>query len=198
MTGALTDFVFAILPWFYITKVKISMKEKVSIGIALSAGFAAGVCSIMKIYYTSTLGAHSDYTCTYPYKSRLFSRANNATVDTIPLVVWSCVELALINIAAGIPTLRPLYLWISGGNAKGTSTSQSSYDMRYGSGMGRLNRFGNRSGGATELGSSDHVHELNIYQSRTLDVTFEDRKDYNPSFTKAPGLRTTVEVHRKI
>jgi hypothetical protein len=64
VTGALTDFVFALLPWLYITKVKISFKEKVSVGFALSAGFAAGVCSIMKIYYTSTLGAHTDYTCT--------------------------------------------------------------------------------------------------------------------------------------
>ncbi|CAI6335374.1 unnamed protein product [Periconia digitata] len=180
VTGALTDFVFALLPWFYITKVQISLKEKLSVGVALSAGFAAGVCSIMKIYYTSTLGAHADY-----------------TYDTIPLIIWSCVELALINIAACIPTLRPLYLWIRGENVKGTSMNQSGYDMRYGSGTGRLNRFANRSGGATELGSSDHVHELNIYQSKTLDVTFEDRKDYNYGYKKSssPGIRTTVEVH---
>lgn len=119
-------------------------------------------------------------------------------VDTIPLVIWSCVELALINIAACIPTLRPLYLWINGEGARGSGKNQSASRLQYGGGTGRLNRLTSRSRGATELSSSENVHELNIYQSRTLDVTFEDRKDHTHGWKKAHGIRTTVEVHREL
>jgi hypothetical protein len=117
------------------------------------------------------------------------------TVDTTQLIIWSCVELALINIAACVPTLRPLYLWISGESSKASSISPSAYDKRYGTGTGRFNRFANRSGGATQLGSSDHVHELNIYQSRTLEVTFEGRNEHNHGFKQASDIRTTFEVN---
>ena len=63
--GAVTDFSFAILPWFYVIKLKIGLKEKITVGVALSMGFFAAICSILKIYYTGTLGAHSDYSCKY-------------------------------------------------------------------------------------------------------------------------------------
>jgi len=61
--GAATDFVYAILPWFYIRTLKIGLKEKISVGVALSMGIFAGACSILKIYYTWTLGSHTDFTC---------------------------------------------------------------------------------------------------------------------------------------
>ena len=61
--GAITDFAFAILPWFYVSKLRINIKEKITVGVALSMGFFAAICSILKIYYTSVLGAHADFTC---------------------------------------------------------------------------------------------------------------------------------------
>jgi hypothetical protein len=63
VTGAASDFVLAILPWFYIGKLNIGLKEKISIGLVMSTGIFATACSILKIYYTSTLGPRTDYSC---------------------------------------------------------------------------------------------------------------------------------------
>jgi hypothetical protein len=75
VTGAVSDFVLAILPWFYIRNLQIGIKEKISVGFALSVGFLAGVCSILKIYYTSTLGARSDYSCKFRRSSTMITRS---------------------------------------------------------------------------------------------------------------------------
>lgn len=62
--GAVTDFAYAVLPWFYIVRLQMSTRRKIAVGLALSAGLLPFVCSILKIYYTSTLGADTDPTCT--------------------------------------------------------------------------------------------------------------------------------------
>jgi hypothetical protein len=89
-------FILAAIPWFYITKLRIVRREKIAVGVALSFGFLAGIFSILKVYYTTRLNSRTDY-----------------AYDTIPLVLWSCAELCAINIAACIPTLRPLLQKIS-------------------------------------------------------------------------------------
>lgn len=61
--GALADFAFAIIPWFYVYKLKMKLKERIAVGVALSLGFFAGVASILKIYYTGRLTSRSDYAC---------------------------------------------------------------------------------------------------------------------------------------
>lgn len=89
-------------------------REKVAVGIALSVGFLAGIFSILKIYYTTTLNARADY-----------------AYDTIPLVLWSCGELCAINIAACIPTLRPLLQKISPSTGFSGNRSKRSADQQY-------------------------------------------------------------------
>jgi hypothetical protein len=65
VVGAITDLAFAIVPWVYIRSLHINLKEKISVGVALSMGFFACICSVLKIYYTWTLGSHADFTCKY-------------------------------------------------------------------------------------------------------------------------------------
>jgi hypothetical protein len=116
------------------------------------------------------------------------------TVDTIPLVIWSCAELALINVAACIPTLRPLYLWISGKNPQDPITRASAYGSRYGTGSGRFGRFTQRSAPSTQLESSDE-NDHNIYQFRTYDVSVKDREDEHSDSTKTDtGIGATFTV----
>ncbi|CRG88300.1 hypothetical protein PISL3812_05329 [Talaromyces islandicus] len=161
VVGAITDLVFAIVPWFYIKNLHINLKEKIGVGVALSMGFFACICSILKIYYTWTLGSHGDF-----------------TYDTIPLVIWSCVELALVNLAACIPTLGPLYALITGRGKSNTSNAATTFGSKYsGNRVGPgLGRFTTRSARGTEHEYSDE-HGLNIYQETTYDVTFRDRDD---------------------
>lgn len=115
-------------------------------------------------------------------------------VDTVPLVIWSCVELALINVAACIPTLRPLYLWLSGQNPHIPASSHPSHSMQYGSASGRFGRITNRSAKGTQLASDDDC-DLNIYQMKTCDVTFNDREDdQSKSSRTGTGIGTTVDI----
>ncbi|KAK2760702.1 hypothetical protein FQN54_001937 [Arachnomyces sp. PD_36] len=156
VTGAVTDFLFAIVPWIYVRNLQMGLKEKISVGVALSMGFFAGACSILKIYYTWTLGAHADF-----------------TYDTVPLVIWSCAELGLINVAACIPPLRPLYLWLTGKERGHFGTVvPSAYGSNYGNNTGFSGRVTNRSNRGIPIGSSDD-HALNIYQSKSYHVSFE-------------------------
>ena len=61
--GCASDFILATIPWYYIPKLQMSMQQKIGIGLALSAGYFAGVCSILKIYYTTRLTSRTDYAC---------------------------------------------------------------------------------------------------------------------------------------
>ncbi|KAJ5683484.1 hypothetical protein N7462_006649 [Penicillium macrosclerotiorum] len=88
---AAVDFYFALLPWIFIWKLNMKFKEKMSIAISLSLGFVACVCGIIR---TIELGGLA---------------STNYTEDTVSLIIWSAVELAVTLICVGIPTVRPLY-----------------------------------------------------------------------------------------
>lgn len=94
-------------------------------------------------------------------------------VDTVPLVIWSCTELALINIAACIPTLRPLYTWLTGEGRGAASTKPYGYPSGYGEGTGHFVRVSNRSNRSIQAGQEDE-HALNIYHSKSYRVSFEE------------------------
>ncbi|KAE8147818.1 hypothetical protein BDV25DRAFT_159523 [Aspergillus avenaceus] len=102
---AVVDFYFAILPWIFIWELNMRFKEKMTIAISLSLGFIAGICGIVR---TIELGGLS---------------SSNYTEDTVPLIIWSAVELAVTLICVGIPTVRPLYRRIVHG-----STAKESHE----------------------------------------------------------------------
>ncbi|KAJ5176408.1 uncharacterized protein N7482_002285 [Penicillium canariense] len=106
---AAVDFYFALLPWIFLWKLNMKFKEKITIAISLSLGFMcvvqhpvhfkneltfsfrACICGIIR---TIDLGGLS---------------SANYTEDTVDLIIWSAVELAVTLICVGIPTVRPLY-----------------------------------------------------------------------------------------
>lgn len=115
---AAVDFYFALLPWIFIWKLNMKFKEKMSIAISLSLGFIACACGIIR---TIDLGGLS---------------SSNYTEDTVDLIIWSAVELAVTLICVGIPTIRPLYRVIvhgsnledsEGGYIKHNNSDQSSH-----------------------------------------------------------------------
>ncbi|PLB43458.1 hypothetical protein P170DRAFT_440925 [Aspergillus steynii IBT 23096] len=108
---AAVDFYFALLPWIFIWKLNMKFKEKMSIAISLSLGFVACVCGIIR---TIELGGLS---------------SANYTEDTVSLVIWSGVELAVTLICVGIPTVRPLYRTIvHGSNLEDSEGRYVKYD----------------------------------------------------------------------
>ncbi|KAB8236693.1 uncharacterized protein BDW43DRAFT_308370 [Aspergillus alliaceus] len=119
---AAVDFYFAILPWIFIWELNMKFKEKMTIAISLSLGFIAGICGIIR---TIDLGGLS---------------SANYTEDTVPLIIWSAVELAATLICVGIPTVRPLYRRIvHGSSAKESHEGYKQQDERS-SGSGSGNR----------------------------------------------------------
>ncbi|KAL3477959.1 hypothetical protein BJX99DRAFT_256929 [Aspergillus californicus] len=96
---AAVDFYFALLPWLFIWKLNMKFKDKMSIAISLSLGFIACICGIIR---TIDLGGL-------------------ASKDTVNLIIWSAVELAVTIICVGIPTIRPLYRTVTHGPSSGSS-----------------------------------------------------------------------------
>lgn len=64
------------------------LKEKITIGVALSMGFFATVCSSLKIYYTWTLGSHQDFTCNSSHDWCQFTKWRLTCIQMIPSL-WS-------------------------------------------------------------------------------------------------------------
>ncbi|PLB34249.1 uncharacterized protein BDW47DRAFT_134456 [Aspergillus candidus] len=104
---AAVDFYFALLPWIFVWKLNMKFAEKISIACSLSLGFIACVCGIIRTIDLSGLGSA------------------NYTEDTVGLIIWSAVELAVTLICVGVPTIRPLYRAIVHGSRPESS------DRRY-------------------------------------------------------------------
>ncbi|GAB1207280.1 hypothetical protein APSETT445_005994 [Aspergillus pseudonomiae] len=60
--------------------------------------------------------------------------------DTVPLIIWSAVELAVTLICVGIPTVRPLYRYIVHGSSVKESHEAYKRQDESGSGSGSGSR----------------------------------------------------------
>ena len=112
------DFVLAIVPAMIVWDLQLSVKKKIGLAFLMGMGVFAGVCAAIKTSKLPELGARSDFTWI-----------------TIELLIWNGNEIFTIIVAACIPTLRPLFLDLTG---KLTTT------MRYG-------KSGNKSGAPNSL-----------------------------------------------
>ncbi|KAI9039404.1 uncharacterized protein KD926_009418 [Aspergillus affinis] len=133
---AAVDFYFALLPWLFIWKLNMKFKEKMSIAISLSLGFIACVCGIIRTIELGGLSS-TNYTgkflpfevALFPCHCRLISSLLSNPEDTVSLVIWSGVELAVTLICVGIPTVRPLYRKIVyGSNLEDSEGKYVNYD----------------------------------------------------------------------
>ncbi|KAK0368048.1 hypothetical protein CLIM01_14595 [Colletotrichum limetticola] len=87
----IADFFFAIFPLALIWGLNMKREKKAVIAASMSLGIIAGGAGIVRTYEVA-----SGFT-------------ENYTKDTVPLIIWSAVELAVTMICIGIPILRPLY-----------------------------------------------------------------------------------------
>ncbi|SPQ24403.1 eb5d3017-3451-4623-94b3-2364b51c45a7 [Thermothielavioides terrestris] len=88
--SVVTDIGFAILPWFLVPLRDMRAAEKIGLGVATSLGiFAAAVAGVRINKY---LGCNEI--------------GLDVSANSVPLVIWTFVESAVIIIAASIPALR--------------------------------------------------------------------------------------------
>ena len=125
----------------------------------------------------------------------LRTSANHCADDTIPLVLWSSAELALINIAACIPTLRPLYLWLAGKDPQGQHSKASAYRLTDNTNNEPLKRMPHQDNQEVPLGSLADF-DRNIYQTRSYDVDIDGREGTLSKSSDANAVMgPTVSVH---
>ncbi|KAI6081565.1 hypothetical protein F4821DRAFT_273075 [Hypoxylon rubiginosum] len=86
--SALMDFVLALLPWPLIWHLKMKVKERIGVAVAMSMGICAGATAIVKCYYLQR-----------PHGMNFFYEGGN-------LVIWGSAEVATTIMAASIPVLR--------------------------------------------------------------------------------------------
>lgn len=93
----LSDWIYAIIPWFLAFKLQMNQRSKITVALILSIGAIASTATIIRIPYVHTLGNLEDF---------LY-----ATTD---VAIWSCVETGLGITAASLATLRPLFrTWLA-------------------------------------------------------------------------------------
>ncbi|KAK0118583.1 hypothetical protein ONS95_007469 [Cadophora gregata] len=90
--SAITDWSFGILPIFFVWKMQMNPRTKLSVILILSLGFFASTATIVRIVYIKALTETDDYAW-----------------EGINLVKWSMVEPAIAITAMNIATLRPLF-----------------------------------------------------------------------------------------
>jgi hypothetical protein len=90
--SAVTDWIFGILPIFFVWKMKMDPRTKLSVVLILSLGFFASTATIVRIVYIKRLTETTDYSW-----------------EGINLVKWSMVEPAIAITAMNIATLRPMF-----------------------------------------------------------------------------------------
>ena len=85
-----TDAIFAVLPVYLLTRLRLNMRTKIALSFALSLGFVAVICGCIKTYYLWGF---------FQQKDRYYKWA---------YFVWAALELYVGIIAASLPMLRPL------------------------------------------------------------------------------------------
>jgi len=90
--SAVTDWVFGILPIFFVWKMQMNPRTKLSVILILSLGFFASTATIVRIFYIKQLVSTQDYSW-----------------QGINLAKWSMVEPAIAITAMNFATLRPMF-----------------------------------------------------------------------------------------
>ncbi|RFU34709.1 hypothetical protein B7463_g1634, partial [Scytalidium lignicola] len=113
--SVIADFVLAALPWVILWNLQMKKKEKLVIGGAMSLGFFAMICGVVRTIAVRDLSTRADY-----------------SYGTISLILWSSTELLVTMLAACISTLRPLYKKFRGNyssNEGGYHNSSGAYRL---------------------------------------------------------------------
>ena len=106
--SVVSDFAFAAFPILFLWRVQIDLKTKIGLWILMCLGFITGACCLVRTVLNNQ------------------SVPLDGTYDGIINWLWRLFEVQIGIIAACIPTLRPLYLWVvkrAGGNTQGLDTN---------------------------------------------------------------------------
>ncbi len=106
--SVLSDFAFAAFPILFLWRVQIDLKTKIGLWILMGLGFITGACCLVRTVLNNQ------------------SVPLDGTYDGIINWLWRLFEVQIGIIAACIPALRPLYLWVVrrvGGNTQGLDTN---------------------------------------------------------------------------
>lgn len=106
--SVISDFTFAAFPILFLWRVQIDLRTKIGLWILMCLGFITGACCLVRTVLNNQ------------------SVPLDGTYDGIINWLWRLFEVQIGIIAACIPTLRPLYLWIVkriGGDTQGLDTN---------------------------------------------------------------------------
>ncbi|KAH8594902.1 hypothetical protein B0O99DRAFT_623894 [Bisporella sp. PMI_857] len=122
-----TDLILTILPMAIFWKLQMTIRLKIGLGFLLGLSIFAFVACIIKTVQLQSLGQRGDF-----------------TFNTVPFFTWVIVECTLVNIAASVPLIRPLFM-----RAKSTATTaaQKSYELSH--------RFSSKGSKGARLHSGD-------------------------------------------
>ncbi|KAG9243873.1 hypothetical protein BJ878DRAFT_461411 [Calycina marina] len=200
--SAVTDSAFGILPVFFVWKLKMSLRTKISVVLILSLGFFASTANIVRIVYIYELEHTTDYSW-----------------FGINLAKWSIVEPAIRITAAAIATLRPLFAnflsfethrspleskmpfagstRFSGDSHKVSgSGSALEYSAEFAEMLG-LKKFGNRTHISAQkpLGWRERRRFAAAYRIRQRDCESQtELREVESHVPESDGIRTTTEV----
>ena len=93
--SVVSDFSFAAFPILILWRVQIDFKTKIGLWFLMCLGFITGACCLVRTVLNNQ------------------SVPLDGTYDGIVNWVWRLFEVQIGIIAACIPTLRPLYMWVS-------------------------------------------------------------------------------------
>lgn len=101
-----TDLALTILPATIFWTLQINMRLKLGLGFLLSLSIFAFIACIIKTVLLQSLGEREDF-----------------TFNTVPFFTWVIAEITLVNIAASVPLIRPLF------KRPSTHAGNTSYEM---------------------------------------------------------------------
>ena len=143
--SVVSDFAFAAFPILFLWRVQIDLKTKIGLWILMGLGFITGACCLVRTVLNGQ------------------SVPLDGTYDGIINWLWRLFEVQIGIIAACIPTLRPLYLWLMkrvGGDTQGLDTNikfplTNDAPQTWVENVGEIKRNGSNTG----LNDLDHGHE---------------------------------------
>ena len=106
--SVISDFSFAAFPILFLWRVQIDLRTKIGLWILMGLGFITGACCLVRTVLNNQ------------------SVPLDGTYNGIINWLWRLFEVQIGIIAACIPTLRPLYLWVvkrAGGDKQGLDTN---------------------------------------------------------------------------
>ncbi|KAH8750714.1 hypothetical protein F5882DRAFT_310137, partial [Hyaloscypha sp. PMI_1271] len=102
-----TDLALTILPSTIFWTLQINVRLKLGLGFLLSLSIFAFIACIIKTVLLQSLGEREDF-----------------TFNTVPFFTWVIAEITLVNIAASVPLIRPLF------KRPSTNAGNTSYEMK--------------------------------------------------------------------